>query len=278
MLDLNITNFITMDIQVLISKKGTAVVIASHLHRALGLKPEQFPNHCKKWLADLYEFDDHLRKPTKMKDFAERRLKDSIVPDYYLGIDLAKQITLRSNSKEKKKLIQYLNAFLKKYNQQHALNQEQIKLAFELGSIMCSMQAQRDAEEKHKAAFIKSNGKEKDWYSYRNKLTGINKLDLQDQLMRQGKLPGNKNSRSLLFLLDKYQLIRIAVIDLLKSIQKSDQFAKDMGDLALFFAQKQSLDIYKDTEKQVLQFQQAKTSISADVKVMDYFNKQAYSA
>ena len=275
---MNITNFITMDIQVLISKKGTAVVIASHLHRALGLKAGQFPNHCKKWLADLYEFDDHLRKPTKMKDFAERRLKDSIVPDYYLGIELAKQITLRSTSKEKKKLIQYLNAFLKKHNQQHTLNQEQIKLAFELGSIMCSMQAQRDAEEKHEAAFIKSNGKEKDWYSYRNKLVGINKLDLQDQLIRQGKLPGNKNSRSLLFLLDKYQLIRIAVIDLLKSIQKSDQFAKDMGDLAMFFAKKQALDIYKDTDKQVLQFQQAKTSIRAEVKVMDYFNKQAYSA
>ena len=42
-----------------------------------------------------------------------------------------------------------------------------------------------------------------------------------------------------------------------------------MGDLAMFFAQKQSLDIYKDTDKQVLQFQQAKTPISADVKVMD---------
>ena len=104
-----------MDIQILISKKGTPVVIASQLHRALGLKDEQFPSHCKKWLSDFYQFEDDIRKPSKMKDYAERKIKGSIICDYYLGVELAKLISLHVPSKHKKKVAFFLNAFQRKH-------------------------------------------------------------------------------------------------------------------------------------------------------------------
>ena len=268
-----------MDIQILISKKGTPVVIASQLHRALGLKDEQFPNHCKKWLADLYQFEDDIRKPSKMKDFAERKIKDSIISDYYFGVEFAKLVSLNVNSKQKKKVSFFLNAFQKKHQIKNELTTEQVKLAFELATSMCSMKAQLDAEFKFKNAFLESqSGTEKEWHAIRNDILGYNKYDLQDQLMSTGRMPGKKSSRELLLLLNKYELIRIGVIDLLKSMNKSDLFAAKMGNLAKYFAEKQELAINYDLEANVLPFKPNTQEVHPEILAMDYFENQAYSA
>jgi hypothetical protein len=268
-----------MDIQILISKKGTPVVIASQLHRSLGLKDEHFPSNCKKWLGDYYQFEDDIRKPSKMKDFAPRKIKGSIICDYYLGVELAKLISLNANSKQKKKVAFFLNAFQKKHQLKSELNTEQVKLAFELAKSMCSMKAQREAEEKYKQVFLnKKNGSEKEWQTHRNNLIGFNKYDLQDQVMRTGRMPGRKSSRELLLIINKHELIRVGVIDLLKSMNKSDLFAKKMGELALYFAKQQGLDIHNDLETNVLQFKPASQELNPEVLALDYFENQAYSA
>lgn len=268
-----------MDIQILISKKGTPVVIASQLHRALGLKDEQFPNHCKKWLSDFYQFEDDIRKPSKMKDYAERKIKGSIICDYYLGVELAKLISLHVPSKHKKKVAFFLNAFQRKHQIKNELNTEQVKLAYELAISMCSMNAQIQAKEKHKIYFLEHRaGTEKEWHTSRNELIGFNKYDLQDRLMKTGLMPGQKSTSELLLMIDKFELIRIGVIDLLKSMNKTDLFAQKMGNLALFFAKKQGLEINNDLEAYVLQFKPISKSVNPEILAMDYFDNQAYSA
>ena len=276
---MNINNTKVMDIQILISKKGTAVVIASHLHRALGLKDEYFGTHCKKWLQDLYQFNDDIRKPSKMKDFAERKLKESIIPDYYLGIEFAKLIALRSSSKEKKKVVLFLNAFQKKQQKHNELSKEQVELAFELAQSMTSMKAQLEAEQKFMAIFISKQGHSKlEWNQHHKELLGYDKLDLQDRLMSTGQFPGKKTKRELLMKVDKYELVRMGVIDLLKSMNKTDVFARKMGDLAYFFANKLKLEINNDLDPTVLQFKPSHQNITPDMLVMDYFENKDYSA
>ena len=141
------------------------------------------------------------------------------------------------------------------------------------------MKAQLDAEFKFKNAFLESqSGTEKEWHAIRNDILGYNKYDLQDQLMSTGRMPGKKSSRELLLLLNKYELIRIGVIDLLKSMNKSDLFAAKMGNLAKYFAEKQELAINYDLEANVLPFKPNTQEVHPEILAMDYFENQAYSA
>ncbi len=98
-----------MDLQILVSKKGTKVVKASNLYLALGLPNKQYTANLRRWLHDVYEFRDSIRKPAAMKDYALRPKhagddREKLVDDYYLSIEFAKLVTLSSNSKSKKSM------------------------------------------------------------------------------------------------------------------------------------------------------------------------------
>ena len=88
-------------IQILVSKKGTKVVTAYDLHNILQLPRYKFNSNISKWLTDIYQFSDNLRQPVAFKDFSERKLQFSKGKDYYISLDLAKMITLNSESKVK---------------------------------------------------------------------------------------------------------------------------------------------------------------------------------
>ena len=47
-----------MDIQILISKKGTQVVTATNLHDVLDLPLHKYNGNIKKWFCDIYAFQD----------------------------------------------------------------------------------------------------------------------------------------------------------------------------------------------------------------------------
>ena len=99
-----------MEIQVLVSKKGTKVVTANQLHRALRLVDYRYNNDTQKWLNDLYSFSDGVRQPVEMQDYSKRTFKYAKMPDYYLSVELAILITLRSNSPVKQFYAKYLIA------------------------------------------------------------------------------------------------------------------------------------------------------------------------
>ena len=74
-----------MKLNILTSPKGTKVVTASGLHAALELADHQYVRNITKWLSDVYAFDDDVRKPIEMKDFARRVMKVSKLQDYYMA-------------------------------------------------------------------------------------------------------------------------------------------------------------------------------------------------
>lgn len=98
-----------MELEIMQSKKGTKVVTASNLHVALGLSNHNYGVNLRRWLRDAYEFVDGIRRPEELRDFGRRSKLNQPVDDYYLTLELAKLITLRTNSKEKMKFARYLS-------------------------------------------------------------------------------------------------------------------------------------------------------------------------
>ena len=100
-----------MALEILESKKGTKVVTATNLHTALKLPVRQYGAQVRKWLRDAYEFEDGIRRPQMYRDFAKRPRPGEPVEDFYLTLELAKLIALRSTSKDKMKFARLLDAY-----------------------------------------------------------------------------------------------------------------------------------------------------------------------
>jgi len=106
-----------MDLNIIVSKHGTQVVTATQLHMALQLPTHHYARNLRRWLKDVYEFPDGIRRAEALRDFARRPRPGEPIEDYYLSIDLAKLIALRTNSKEKVKVAKYLDRMSKRAEQ-----------------------------------------------------------------------------------------------------------------------------------------------------------------
>jgi hypothetical protein len=111
-----------MQLEVLESKKGTKVVTVANLHSALRLPVRQYGPQVRRWLRDVYEFEDGIRRPQLYRDFARRPRPGEPIEDYYVTLELAKLISLRTNSKEKMKYARLLDTFA--HNGQMSLFQQ----------------------------------------------------------------------------------------------------------------------------------------------------------
>ena len=66
-----------------------------------------------------------------------------------------------------------------------------------------------------------------------------------------GKSYKNKSALKLLVHLDKYEIIRMAVIDLFIALGKPKKYAQGMGDLAKIFAREIKVEIWDDREASI---------------------------
>ncbi len=98
-----------MALEVFESKKGTKVVTASSLFATLKLPVRQYGTLVRRWLRDVYEFRDGMRKPQPYRDFAKRPRPGDPIEDFFITLELAKLIALRSNSKDKVKYARLLD-------------------------------------------------------------------------------------------------------------------------------------------------------------------------
>ena len=239
-----------MELQILVSKKGTRVVTASSLFMALELPQSQYGRTVKRWVNDTYEFVDGIHKPTRLKDFAKRAVKGSPVPDYYLSIEFAKLVTLRSNSKRKLKYAKYLYALEDRDNTDDGkLSPEQVIAVLELSKVMGLVSCQTACEQRHLSTYEeRNNGKANQWWDFRSELLGYSKEELQAKLKEVGKSGRGKNRREMLMLVDKYEMVRTGVIDLFMALGKKASYAQRIGDLAKAFAKELNVEIFDDRD------------------------------
>ncbi len=98
-----------MALEVFESKKGTKVVTVSSLFATLNLPVRQYGSLVRRWLRDVYEFNDGMRKPQPYRDFAKRPRPGDPIEDFFITLELAKLIALRTNSKNKLKYARLLD-------------------------------------------------------------------------------------------------------------------------------------------------------------------------
>lgn len=239
-----------MELQVFISKKGTRVVLATDLHQALQLSDHHYATNIRRWLQDVYQFrDGSIRRPEKLRDYARRPDREGgLLDDYYLSVELAKHISLNSRSKVKQK---YANWLLRQEQETEgegfAITAEMDRL-IELTRAMALVSCQRAAEEAHLEVYRERHGGSADfWYHYRAQLLGYRKDDLRRKLEHlQRPFNAQDTVRELLLQLDRYELVRNAVLDYFLAEGKSWEYASNMGKLAKRLAAEMRLDIIDD--------------------------------
>lgn len=238
-----------MELQILISKKGTKVVTASNLHQALQLLDHHYSMNVKKWMSDIFEFSDGIRKPVKMQDYAPRPIKDApLIEDYFLSVEFAKLIVLRSKSKVKLKYAKWLQS-LEAADEQHPdlLSHEQVLAVLDLVKVMTSVATQEEYERLHLKLYEqRNNGSASNWWHHRAQILGYSSEELREKVYQIGKQANGKSQRQLLMQVDKYEMIRIGVIDLFMVMDKSEAYARSMGDLAKTFARELQVEIKDD--------------------------------
>ena len=236
-----------MELQVLVSKKGTKVVRASELYQVLELQATQYVRNVKKWLNDVYEFRDGIRKPVKMQDFAGRPTSDPLLEDYYFSIELAKLITLNSHSRVKQKYARYLFSLEDKVENAELLTKEQVVAVLEMAKAMGLVSCQTASQQRHLETYEQRNGgSAANWWQFRSRLLGYSPDELREKAEKTGKPAKGKSQRQLLMAMDKYEMIRSGVIDLFMGMGKSERYAKNLGDLAKLFAKELRVDIFDD--------------------------------
>lgn len=240
-----------MELQVLVSKKGTKVVTATNLHQVLQLPDHHYATNVKKWLSDIYEFKDGIRKPVAMRDFARRQLKDKhVLKDYYISVEFAKLITLSSKSKVKQKYAKWLYLQEDQREDSELMTKDQVKAVLELTKAMGLVSCQEACERQHLKTYEERNGgSPANWWKHRAELMGYSTDRLRKKMKLQGKSASGKSQRQMLMQLDKHEMVRTGVIDLFMAIGKSDRYARSLGDLAKFFAKELNVDVQDDRSK-----------------------------
>jgi phage anti-repressor protein len=236
-----------MELQVLVSKKGTKVVRASELYQVLELPVAQYARNLKTWLSDVYEFRDGIRKPVKMQDFATRPVKDQVMDDYYFSVEMAKLITLNSHSRVKQKYARYLFSLEERVENAELLTKEQVLTVLEMSKAMGLVSCQLASQQRHLETYERrNNGSAANWWQFRSQVLGYSPEELRERAEKSGRSAKGKSQRQLLMATDKYEMIRSGVIDLLMAMGKTERFAKNLGDLAKVFARELRVDIFDD--------------------------------
>lgn len=235
-----------MKLQILKSKKGTQVVTASNLHQVLQLPTHHYNRNVKAWLSDIYAFGDAVRFPLELKDFSVRLLENSPRRDYYISVELAKMIALNSTSPVKAKYARQLAALDQNAIAAKSLTVEQVMAILELTKVMGLMSCQKSVEQQHLEYYRNQAGYTAHWWTYRANLLGYSVEQLREKMSEIGKNYRGKNYLQMLMQLDKYEIIRMSVIDLFIALGKNEAYAKNVGNLAKFFAKELNVQIWDD--------------------------------
>ena len=258
-----------MELNIITSKKGTKVVTATNLHKVLGLPAHYYLRNAVKWVSDVYAFSDDVRKPEEMQDYSIRTFKVSKLRDYYLTIELARLIALTTNSKVKEEVAKCLLEVEGVAPKKEKMTKEQVIAVLELTKTMGFTSKQKEAEKAHHSQFKSTNEEDNKWWNYRANLLGYSAKELRAKMKEIGHNYKGKNIRQMLMYIDRYEIIRMAVMDLFIALGKTKDYAKNMGDLAKYFAKELKIEIWDDANAPVLYANEQSANVVNEAKVTD---------
>lgn len=173
-----------------------------------------------------------IRNPyaSEGKDYLTKLLSENrrgrFRQDYHLNIDFAMKLCMVSKSEKGEEVRDYLLSLMKKVDNRQLITAKQAAFAYVLINTFQYEEFQIEAEGMHKKRFMltsKAKGNlHKLFADHRNDLLDISNDRLKATMIEQCKagaipLAKAKNIRRRIFMLDRYKLIRDAVVDLLVS-------------------------------------------------------------
>lgn len=228
------------------SEKGY-VLSAKELHKELGIR-----KHFASWIKQSIE-RAFLEDGT---DFISEKGKStggrpSI--DYLLTKDSAIQIIIMSGGQFAKKLRDKVVELYNQHDTGLAFTSSQIEALMDLSKAMTLVSIQKNVEKRHFAIY---NDKYT-WHKYRAALLGYDTKDVIKAMQQVNKK--HHTMRASLIKLDAVELIRVGVVDFMKAMGKSDEYATNVGGLCKSMASKMELGniIWDDTIDNPLKLNQA---------------------
>lgn len=250
-----------MELNIITSKKGTKVVTATNLHKVLGLPAHHYLRNVIKWVNDVYAFNDDVRKPEELRDFSIRKFEVSKLRDYFLTIEMARLIALTTNSAVKEDVARCLLEIEGNLPKQNQMTKDQVIAVLELTKTMGYASKQKEAEKAHHSQYKSNHEHDNKWWNYRASLLGYSAKELRTKMKEIGANYKGKNIRQMLMYIDRYEIIRMAVVDLFLALGKDKDYAKNMGDLAKYFARELKIEIWDDVNKPLLKVHSKESNV-----------------
>jgi phage anti-repressor protein len=160
--------------------------------------------------------------------------------EFEIYIDFAKKLCMVSRSKKGEEIRNELVELTKKIETGQQFSTEQINFLLELVPIMGLFSIQDISEKRH---FDFHNNKY-DWWDYRAKVLGYGTQQLRIEVEKLNRK--YKSQKQALLHVDKYELIRIGVIDLFIALGKSVEYSSNVADLCKNIAIKMGINIWND--------------------------------
>ncbi|NJC26335.1 hypothetical protein [Neolewinella antarctica] len=244
-----------MDLKILTSKRGTRVVKATQLHRALGLNDNHYQVNVQQWLKDVYEFTNGIRRPEGLKDYARSaKTKGQLMQEYYLQVEFAKLVALGTKSKVKQAVATKLSKEEQIYPEHVKLSTDEMLTLLEQTKAMARISCQKGAEQRHLAHYSHRRGSGDYWQHFRHEQIVFLKMeDIRAALKEKGvKSKATAELRDLLLRFDPLETIRIGIVDHYAALGSSMPYAQEMGQLAKTLATELRLEVVDDRKGDLL--------------------------
>jgi phage anti-repressor protein len=212
----------------IIEKDNKKFVSAKDLYTGLELNVSHYSRWAKKHI---------IESKSKYKDYSPLRAnekgKGNFSNDYLLSVNFAKFLCTTSGSEVAVEFVEYLISLENQKQDGFLLSHEEI-LALQEMVVASHFKEFRDlARDKHLNTYLPNNPQPKHFgqsHINRNTICGIDKYELEQRLNKFNiKYTGVEKA---LITVDKYELIRISVIDTMLHFGKTKEYAINIGNLA----------------------------------------------
>jgi phage anti-repressor protein len=216
---------------------GISYVSARELHKELDIK-KQFSDWIKNSIKAAM-LDDSEFFTFKGKSSGGRR-----PVDYMLKKMAAISIAVMSRGKNAKFVRDKIVNLYEQHNIGKAFTHEQYLALIDLSRSLVLVSIQKDLERKHFELY----GHPQSWWQYRASIIGHDVSQLKQAMAKVNKK--FRNQRQALMKLDPHELVRIGIIDLFKTLGKTNEFAQNVGNVCKDISKKINFetDFFDDTK------------------------------
>ena len=243
---------------------GREFVSTIEFHYLLNLSDRHYARNIKSWIYETeYLFQDELEimYPRHEIDFYDlQKLEPNKIQngrvEFFISKELSKLIAINSKSDIKRRYVQWLLKQEHKIENFDYLTLDQVLYVIDLINCFKFITNQKAAERYHKDEFIGRLTQEKKltiqsaakiFNKIRSENLDIKPDDIKERLERyfslNNKFINIRARRDMLFILDKFGLIKIAVFDFLSGADKPSKIALKVGEIAKQMASRMNIEI-----------------------------------